>query len=71
MNIIADWNLVLFYALLIKLVKLTWLDICQVVFLCFMDQEEVIVQKTTNSRTEKNNGQYPAILTKQSCRLGK
>ena len=56
MNIIVDWNLVLFYALLIKLGKLTWLDICQVVFLCFMDQEEVIVQKTTNSRTEKNNG---------------
>ena len=64
MNIIVDWNVVLFYALLIKLGKLTWLDICQVVFLCFIDQKEVIVQKTTHSHTEKTRAKYPAILTK-------
>ena len=65
MNIIVDWNVVLLYVLLIKLSKLRWLDICQVVFfVCFMDQEEVIVQKTTNSHTEKTRAKYPAILTK-------
>lgn len=62
MNIIVDWNLVLFYALLIKLGKLS--------FLCFMDQEEVIVQKTTNSRTEKTVANIQPFWPNRAVGLG-
>ena len=44
-------------------VRSRWLDIGQVLFCVFMDRDEVEVHKLA----KKERGQYPAILTEQTC----